>query len=299
MKKFLIAALLICAGTLAAQAQGGRGAAPAGPPNPFLGKPEAAAHGQDVFSTNCAMCHGANAGGGEIGPALVTTNMSAPLRGESGPGLLATKIQNGVPGTVMPAWKDKLSNDDILQVVAFIVSLRGNAIDNPLPGNVAHGEEIFWGKGECGTCHMIKGRGKIIGPDLTNIAAERKAPSIVNALTKEMHELFIDGGAHLKALPPMTTYPPVKITLKTKQAIDGVMLNQDGYSVQLLGNDEKLYLLDRSKIASITQKSRSIMPTDYDKRLTKVEFTDLMAFLTRQGRKVAAAGGGRGASADD
>jgi hypothetical protein len=27
------------------------------------------------------------------------------------------------------------------------------------------------------------------------------------------------------------------------------------------------------------------MPTDYDKRLTKEEFDDLMAFLTRQGRK--------------
>jgi hypothetical protein len=31
------------------------------------------------------------------------------------------------------------------------------------------------------------------------------------------------------------------------------------------------------------------MPTDYDKRLTKEEFADLMAFLTRQGRKAPAA----------
>jgi len=32
------------------------------------------------------------------------------------------------------------------------------------------------------------------------------------------------------------------------------------------------------------------MPTDFDKRLTKDEFADLMAFLTRQGRKAPAAG---------
>jgi hypothetical protein len=30
------------------------------------------------------------------------------------------------------------------------------------------------------------------------------------------------------------------------------------------------------------------MPTDYDKRLTKEEFADLMAFLTRQGRRAPA-----------
>ena len=31
------------------------------------------------------------------------------------------------------------------------------------------------------------------------------------------------------------------------------------------------------------------MPTDYDKRLTRDEFKDLMAFLTRQGIKAAPA----------
>ena len=35
------------------------------------------------------------------------------------------------------------------------------------------------------------------------------------------------------------------------------------------------------------------MPTDYDKRLTPDEFTDLMAFLTRQGNATVAAAAGR------
>ncbi len=44
----------------------------------------------------------------------------------------------------------------------------------------------------------------------------------------------------------------------------------------------------------------TLMPTDYDKRLTKEEFADLMAFLTRQGRKVsAAAPAPRGADPDN
>ena len=35
--------------------------------------------------------------------------------------------------------------------------------DAPVAGNVAHGEEIFWGKADCGACHMMRGRGGLIG----------------------------------------------------------------------------------------------------------------------------------------
>jgi hypothetical protein len=46
----------------------------------------------------------------------------------------------------------------------------------------------------------------------------------------------------------------------------------------------------------VTQKARSIMPTDYDKRLAPDEFKDLMAYLTRLGTAQTAQAG-RGAAA--
>ena len=36
-----------------------------------------------------------------------------------------------------------------------------------------------------------------------------------------------------------------------------------------MGLDEKLYLLDRSKLKSVVREPKSLMPTDYDKRLSK------------------------------
>ena len=289
MKHYLIAALLIGVAIVPAAAQ--RRAGPTGPANPFWGNGAATAEGEKLYNQNCTSCHGVNGGSGEIGPAILNNNMSAPLRGEMNDFQIVTVLHTGVPGTVMSAWSPKLSDDEILKIGAYLHSLRGTAIDSPVAGNVAHGEEIFFGKGECGSCHSMNGKIGMRGPDLSNIASMRKTPAIINALTKPQHKLYEDGGAHLRSLPPMDSYDAVHVVPKLGKPIDGILLNQDSYSIQMMGDDNELHLLDREKIKSITAKP-AIMPTDYDKRLTPTEFTDLMAFLTRQGRKVVAIGGG-------
>jgi putative heme-binding domain-containing protein len=293
--KLLLIGLLLPLTVLSAQSQ--RRAGPSVPANPFAGNSQAIAQGEQSYNQNCTSCHGPNGGAGEIGPEIVH-NLSVPLRGELDDNQILDVIRNGAPGTAMPAWKGKLAEDDILKIGAFLHSLRGTAIDNPLAGNVTHGEEVFWGKGQCGTCHMLGGKGGLRGPDLTNVAAEYKSNLIVDALTKPNHRVYGDGGVHLRALPPMDTYDAVHVTLNSGRAVDGVLLNQDGYSLQLMGDDNQLHLLDRAQIKAVTTKP-PLMPTDYDKRLSKEEFSDLMAFLTRQGRKApAAAASSRNADPD-
>ena len=71
----------------------------------------------------------------------------------------------------MPA--SPLPEADVSKIVAYIRSLRATAIDTPVQGDVAHGSQIFNGKGGCKECHMVNGRGGLIGPDLSNIAGER------------------------------------------------------------------------------------------------------------------------------
>jgi len=285
LTKALLVGLFIPLAILPAQAQ--RRGDTAGPPNPFAGNSQAIAQGEQVYNQNCTSCHGPNGGAGEIGPEIIH-NLSVPLRGELNDSQILDVIRNGTPGTAMPAWKGKLGDDDILKIGAFLHSLRGTAIDNPLAGNVAHGEQIFWNKGQCGSCHMLGGRGGLRGPDLTNLAAERKSNLIIDALTKPNHRVYGDGGVHLRALPAMDTYDAVHVTLNNGRTVDGVLLNQDSYSLQLMGDDNELHLLDRSEVKAVATKP-PLMPTDYDKRLTKDEFADLMAFLTRQGRKAPAA----------
>jgi putative heme-binding domain-containing protein len=291
LTKALLIGLVLPLAILPAQAP--RRAEPAGPANPFAGNSQAITLGELIYNQNCTSCHGPNGGAGEIGPEIIH-NLSVPLRGELNDNQILDVIRNGASGTVMPAWKGKLTDDDILKIGAFLHSLRGTAIDNPLPGNVAHGEDIFWGKGQCGSCHMLGGRGALRGPDLTNVAAEYKSNLIVDALTKPNHRVYGDGGVHLRALPAMDTYDAVHVTLNSGRTVDGVLLNQDSYSLQVMGDDNELHLLDRSQVKAIANKP-ALMPTDYDKRLTKDEFADLMAFLTRQGRKAPVASAPRNA----
>jgi putative heme-binding domain-containing protein len=265
--------LVVCSATSIAVQRGG-----GSPPNPFFGDSRAVSEGESLYDRHCATCHGAGGGGGEIGPAIVSGD-----RLDIGVSDVQTFniLKNGVPGTPMAPLR--LSDPDIWKIVSYIHALRGTAIDNPLPGDVARGEAVFWGKGQCGTCHMLSGKGGLTAPDLANIAGVRKTSSIVDALTKEQHRVYGSGGAHLQSLPAMDSYLPVHVTTADGKTIDGVLLNEDGYSLLMIGDDQQLHMFDKSTVRKVVVEPKSLMPTDYDKRLTPDEFKNLVAFLTRQG----------------
>jgi putative heme-binding domain-containing protein len=276
MKALAIAFLLVAATPALAQQQPASG-------------PQAVAQGRSLYDQHCTACHGADAGAGERAPAIVSAATS--MRGARSDAQLMAIVKNGIPGTAMPAWGNRLSDADIASIGAFIHALRGTALDNPLPGDPAHGEAVFWGKGGCASCHAIGGRGSSLGPDLGNIAVMRKSTAISDALTKVEHRVYGDGGVRVPMLPPMN-YEPVHLVTKTGQAFDGLMRNQDAWSVQFVTMDGRFHSFDRAALASIAIKPGSIMPTDNDKRLTPDEFKDLLAFLSRQGTKVAPSSGG-------
>ena len=253
-------------------------AAQQGIANPFAGNAQAIDEGREIYNRTCTTCHGADGAGSEMGPAL-----GAPARRYA----LATDaqifdaIKNGIPTTQMPRFGGgRLADDAIWKLTAYIRGLRGTAIDAPAPGDAALGEQIFWAKGECGSCHVVKGKGGLVGPDLTNLAGMRKTASIVDALTKPLHRVFGDGGAIPKILIPNTTYQPVRVTTADGKAITGVLKNEDSYSLQVMGTDNELHMFDRAKVKVVYEK-KTLMPTDYDKRLAPDEFKNLLAYLTR------------------
>ena len=85
-----------------------------------------AAQGKIVYDTNCLPCHGARGkGDGPVGAALQpppTPLISPKTRAKSDSDLL-TIIRDG--RGVMPAWKSRLKEQDIQNVLAYIRSLSG------------------------------------------------------------------------------------------------------------------------------------------------------------------------------
>ena len=277
----LIALILASVG-VCVSAQGRGGGPPPGPPNPLEGQPAAIEEGRQIYNKACTVCHGLDGAAGEIGPALGLEGRRSALRS---PSEIFDAIKNGIPATGMPPAPD-LSEQDVWKVTAYIQALRGTAIDAPAAGNVAGGEAIFWGKGECGTCHMVRGRGGIIGPELTAIADLRKTASIVDALTNDRYRVHGDGGAIPRKLEPPNDYRVVRVTLPDGRVMRGVLKNENSVSMQILGvDDSRLHLLDRRTLRDIQYEKARLMPSDYRTRLSPQEFQDVTAFLTRLSRR--------------
>lgn len=234
--------------------------------NPLGHNQRVIAEGGGLYAHTCTACHGVNGAAGERAPALAGKSDYVRSTDAS----IFDAIKNGIPGTGMPP--SGLATTDIWKIIAYIRSLRASAADSFGPGNAAHGAQIFWGKGKCGSCHMIDGRGGILGPDLSNIGGQRTLRQIRNALTQA--PAWIPSG-----------YQPVEVVTKDGQRVSGIIKNEDNFSLQLLDSHEELRLFVRSDLREIRYAKSSLMPADYDKTLNPSELQDLLAFLSHQAIK--------------
>ena len=238
------------------------------PPAAELASPEAIGQaigqGRDLYNRSCTMCHGMNGTVGDRGPALAANRRY--LRNTNCQ--LFDSIRHGIKGTLMPA--TPLPDASVWRIVAYIRSLRARAIDSPVAGDVARGKTIFEDKGGCLECHMLDGRGGLVGPDLSNIGAERSLRHLREALTQP------------KDRAPRG-YQPVRLVLRDGSAVRGIVRNENNFSLQVLGLDNRLHLL-REELREAHYEEHSLMPADYDKRLSADELEDLVAFLSRQAR---------------
>jgi|GEM_PF-350057 len=279
-----IAALCLAAGvTVAAQqrargerrANGGRAGASAAS-NPLDGNPAAIAAGQTRFRETCAICHGANGEGGQgegQGPNLITNSDVRRASDEA----LSKVVHDGIPATAMPAFP--LPQTQIQQLVAYLRSLSATAISLHLPGDVAAGRAIFFGKGQCSQCHMIRGEGGFLGPDLTNIGAARRLDQIHDALLKTGSDA--SNKADLYG-DPMAGYRAVILHTPDGKELRGVAKNYTNYSMQVLDAAGHLHLLRGEEMSRAAFQPKSWMPDDYQKVLMEKEIQDLLAFLSRQ-----------------
>lgn len=260
MMKWRVAAFFPLLGILIAAT----GQAP--PKNPVGHGPEVVAAGRAAFNRTCTACHGVDGGEGERAPALVGDRRFFRLSERA----LYDTIKNGIPGTVMMAMGNAMDDKDVWRVVVFIRAMRGSASETDVAGNVEHGKEIFAGKGGCAKCHAIQGNGGTIGPDLSNVGAEMTLKHLRESLTTET--------------PITRGYRPVTVVLANGQTVKGVAKNEDAFSLQLLDYDNHLHLIDKSDVRQEDEGTKSLMPHDYDKQLSKDEFQDLMAMLAKQTR---------------
>jgi PQQ-dependent dehydrogenase (methanol/ethanol family) len=222
----------------------------AGSPGAFAQSLEA---GRKIYEARCVGCHGSDGAGGGHGPAFV--DISRP-RADSR-AAMRDLIRNGIPNTAMPPFT--MPDAEIDALVAFVEVLRAPASDHPVAGDAAAGERFFAGKGNCSTCHMVRGKGGILGPDLSDVARERRTIQIERALREP--------GAS----------KTISLSLRDGRTLRGVLRYESPFDLGVQGLDAAFHSISRSQVVNLVSEPS---PKPHA-QTTADEMRDLLAFLTR------------------
>ena len=226
----------------------------------------AVARGKDLFARTCVSgpCHGT---AGEVGRA-------PKLKGRTfDENFLQRIVHEGVPKTTMHAWKDRLPEGAIRDIIAYISTLgqapvavaSATQADFSGPPQAKRGHAIFFeapAGTACATCHAIGGRGTAIGPDLTRWA--RMAPRAI-----------------VMAIRATRTEYTQAVKLKKGVTFPGMRVAQDENTAQyydLSVTPPTLRKLDRAEIESTTDNVTWQHPPS-SAGYTSEQLADIIAYI--------------------
>lgn len=259
----LLALLIVCSVPAAAQE-------PAKQTSPA--NAAAVKEGASLFRANCSPCHGLNARGGGRGPDLTSGRWT---HGSTDDGIFRT-ISQGVPGTEMPA--NGFEDSEIRAIIVYLRSLTPPKQIN-VPGDAANGKKIFFGDVGCSICHMVRGVGGVLGPDLSRVGAARSVSYLIDSIRnpdKELSSGMIDPNNHY-GLP--LVYDTVTVVTTSGEKITGVARNEDTYSIQMITTAQQLQSFPKKELKEVSHQRRSLMPLYSQGVLDAAQLQDLIAYL--------------------
>ena len=222
--------------------------------NPFTSRADVA-EGERLFQKNCVLCHGGDGTGGR-GPDLTR---GFYRRGNSDAQLFQI-VQGGLSQAGMP-WLG-FSDRNSWQVIAYVRSL-GARGGQQVPGDPDRGHQIFFGSGDCGTCHMVNGDGGRQGPDLSWVGWAR-APDY-------LREAILDPNADVD--PRWWTG---QVVTADGTEIEGYLVDEDQFTVRMMDGNDTLHAFVKADLDLFLRMKTSAMPRA---NLSEEELTDLVAFL--------------------
>ena len=230
--------------------------------------------GRAEYQSLCGACHGEDGSGGGHGPAMVGLRQPRAASKDA----VGETIRRGIAERGMPAFA--LPAAEFEALADYVMFLRGpgaGATAASLPGDSAAGERFFAGKGNCAACHMVRGHGGIIGPDLSNIGRERTPAQIEQALRDPGSPAPAAGRGGRGGRGGAPSYRGVTVRLRNGQTLRGIAKNESTFDLQLLSLDDSLHLLTRDEVAEVVRE-KSLMPKV---EAAAPEMRDLLAYLSR------------------
>ena len=214
--------------------------------------------GSRAFQNVCANCHGPD------GDLIVGIDLGrGVLRQPYSDDELVAIILEGIPNTPMPPTLS-MSEPQAREIVSWLRATAAARPEQSLPGDVARGQSLFEGAGDCRSCHAVAGIGSRTGPDLTDIGQRRRSAELEIAL--------LDPDAEVQ--PENRVY---RVVQRNGEAVVGRLLNHDTFSVQLIDETERLRSFDKTALREFGFIA-STMPA-YGERFDAQQIADLVSYM--------------------
>jgi PQQ-dependent dehydrogenase (methanol/ethanol family) len=226
--------------------------------NSVLSAPRSA-NGTKIFALQCAGCHGTDARGTDQGP---------PLLGNSGLrkrsiSWIRHVIHNGIPSGGMPAFN--LAPSDLDALAALVHLLNSPAAESSVTGDRVAGEQYFFGKGRCTSCHMVDGKGSSVGPDLSNVARQ--------LTVDELRESLLQPSASITP-----GYALVTVRLRDGTTVRGFARSRSNFEIVVQDLKGKFHLIPSRELLATQEDKQSLMPPV---TASPGELQNLIAYLSR------------------
>ena len=193
-----------------------------------------------IFVTHCVVCHGDKGAGTDRGPALTNSRrLRQRTKAE-----IASVIKNGLPPG-MPAVA--LSESELTALSGFVATFNSPASELKLEGDAQAGEQFFFGKGRCSTCHMVRGRGTVNGPDLSEIGRQSTLAELQRSLT--------DPSAQLTP-----GYVTATVHLRNGTELSGLLRSEGSHSIALQTSNGRIHLILEGEYRTVVRNKTSSMP---------------------------------------
>jgi PQQ-dependent dehydrogenase (methanol/ethanol family) len=227
------------------------------------------------YATLCSGCHGEQANGTERGPALVN---SRALRRRS-LSQIENIIRGGTPDGMPPF---SLPAAQLASLAGWVHSMNASAFDVKPDGDPAAGERFFFGSGQCGSCHMVAGRGGFNGPDLSSVGRQLTLRQLDQGLSDPVLRAANRSASSCPgwAWCPDDGWAVVNVRLRSGSTLRGFARNQGKHDLQLQTLDGRMHLLREGEYLQIAREQTSLMPP---LKATADERRDLLAYLSRLG----------------
>ncbi len=134
-------------------------------------------------------------------------------------------------------------------------------------GNIEEGRKVYATVGTCAKCHKVKGEGKEVGPDLSEIGSKLGKEALYVSILDPSAGISHNFETHL-------------LLLEDGTSVSGILISQTEQEVSVKTAEAIVRKIPRDEITAMKKQPVSLMPADLQKSLTAKNLIDVVEFLT-------------------